>query len=221
MRLLKLAVSLSILLLGACATERYVAPTITSAPRTGLTLRQPVLAAVFDGRTSGSDPAAATELQSALTKLYGSNLQWGNYFDSVPEGRVALRIRIVTLGSSFGSRLVSSVGYATAISSATVSATGAWGSVVGTASGTSSIFGASISGEGWWNGAAWVDVEVQDHRAPKSVHFTVPLAAEHRESNMWGYSSGDKAARQAWDSVSAQLTRTVDEVIRVLRDNEG
>jgi hypothetical protein len=222
MHLLKVVISIiGLSLLGGCATERYVAPTIASVPRTGIKLAQPVLASVFDGRTSGADPTAATELQSALTKIYGGNLQWGNYFDSVPEGRVALRIRIVTLGASFGSRLVSSVNYSTAVSSATISATGAWGSVVGAASGTSSIFGASISGEGWWNGAAWVDVEVEDRRAPKSIRFTVPLVAERRESNMWGYSSGDKAAREAWDSVSAQLTRTVDEIIRVLRDNEG
>lgn len=218
MHVSRFALGLLAMVLVGCATERYVAPTITSAPRTGLVLQQPVLASVFDGRTSGADPTAAETLQSALTKIYGSNLRWGNYFDKVPEGRVAIRIRIVTLGSSFGSRLVSSVTYATAIQSATVSATGPWGIVIGDASGSSSIFGASISGEGWWNGAAWVDVEVQDHRRPKAIHFTVPLAAERRESNMWGYSSGDKAAKEAWDSVSAQLTRTVDGVLRVLRD---
>ena len=38
---------------------------------------------------------------------------------------------------------------------------------------------------------------------------------------MWGYSSGDKAARKAWENVSAQLTRAMDEVLRVLRDAEG
>ena len=209
------------LLLAACATERYVALTITSAPRTGLTLRTPVLASVFDGRTTGADPTAAASLQSELTKIYGSNLQWGNYFDRVPDGRVGLRIRIVTLGSSFGSRLISSVTYSTAVQSATVSAVGAWGSVVGTATGTSSIFGGSISGEGWWNGAAWIDIEVEDHRAQEPIRFIVPIAAERRESNIWGYSSGDKAAKQAWDGVSAQLTRTVDDVIRVLRDSQS
>jgi len=221
MRTPTVAMAAFVLLLSACATERHIAPTITTAPRAGLTLKEPVLASVFDGRTAGADPTAAAALQSELAKIYGESLQWANYFDSVPEGRVALRIRIVTLGSSFGSRLVSSVSYSTAVESATVSAIGPWGRVVGTATGTSSVFGGSVSGEGWWNGAAWVDVEVQDRRSSESVRFTVPLVAEHRESNMWGYSSGDKAARKAWESVSAQLTRAVDEVVRVLRDGEG
>src|SRR5262245_60744345 len=132
-----LTVSLVLLLMG-CATERYVSPTITTAPREGLSLRAPILASVFDGRTTGADPSAAAALQSELTKIYGRSLQWTNYFDTVPEGRVALRIRIVTLGSSFGSRLVSSVSYATAVQSAKISATGPWGQVVGSATGTSS-----------------------------------------------------------------------------------
>jgi hypothetical protein len=189
--------------------------------REGLLLKRPVLASVFDGRTAGADPTAATVLQAELAKIYRGSLQWANYFDSVPDGRVALRIRIVTLGSSFGSRLVSSVSYATAVQSANLAATGPWRQVVGTATGTSSIFGGAVSGEGWWNGAAWVDVEVQDRRNTETIRFVVPLAAEHRESNMWGYASGDKAAREAWENVSAQLTRVVDDIIRVLRDSEG
>jgi hypothetical protein len=73
-----------------------------------------------------------------------------------------------------------------AVDSANVSAVGPWGSLVGTATGTSSVIGGSISGEGWGIGAAWVDVEVQDRRSPKQVRFTVPIVAEDRELNMWG-----------------------------------
>ena len=125
------------------------------------------------------------------------------------------------LGSSFGSRLVSSTTYATAIQSAQFSATGPWGPVVGSATGSSSVFAGSFSGEGWWNGAAWIDVEIQDKRSATQSRFTIPLAAEHREYNMWGYSSGDKAARKAWENASAQLTRAMDDVLRVVRDAEG
>ena len=213
--------ALLVLLCAGCATERYVPPTISTAPRTGLSLKTQVLTSVYDGRTAGADPSAADSLQSELTKIYGPNLQWASYFDPVPKSRVAVRLRIVMLGSSFGSRLISSATYATALQSAQFSATGPWGPVVGSATGSSSVFAGSFSGEGWWNGAAWIDVEIQDNRSSVPSRFTIPLAAEHRESNMWGYSSGDKAARKAWENVSAQLTRAMDEVLRVLRDAEG
>lgn len=212
---------LIVLLCAGCATERYVSPTISTAPRTGLSLRIPVIASVYDGRTTGTDPSAVDSLQSELTKIYGPSLQWAPYFNPVPKGRVAVRLRIVMLGSSFGSRLISSVTYATALQSAQVLASGPWGPVVGSATGSSSVFAGSFSGEGWWNGAAWIDVEIQDNRGSVGNRFTIPLAAEHREFNMLGYSSGDKAARKAWENVSAQLTRAMDEVLRVLRDAEG
>ena len=65
------------------------------------------------------------------------------------------------------------------------------------------------------NGAAWIDIEAQDYRGAKPINFTLPIVAEHRESNMWGYSSGDKAARIAWQRVSVQLTRAMDTIFRV------
>ncbi|MGH8121435.1 MAG: hypothetical protein ACREPT_01540 [Rudaea sp.] len=204
-----------------CATERYATPKITSAPRTGLQLKNPVMASVYDGRTNGADLKAAASLQTELTNIYGGNFQWVSYFDPVPKGRVALRIRIVMLGSSFDSRLISSANFETAVQSARVSLTGPWGGVFGTATGSSTIFGGSFTGEGWWNGAAWIDVEIQDNRSGTPSRFTIPIASEDKESNMWGYSSGDKAASKAWETASAQLTRTIDEVLRTVRDSEG
>ena len=212
---------LLILICTGCATERYVSPTIATSPRTAVTLKNPISAAVFDGRTTGEDQGAASLLKAEITQIYGTNLQWTSYFESAPKGSVSLKFRIIELGSSFGSRLISSATYAIAIQTAQLSATGPWGPVVGTATGSSSVYGGSFSGEGWWNGAAWIDIEIQDNRSTPPSRFTIPLAAEHGESNMWGYSSGDKAARKAWEKVSAQLTRAIDEVLRVLRDSEG
>ena len=212
---------LLILICTGCATERYISPKIATSPRTAITLKNPILSAVYDGRTMGEDQGAASSLRAELSQIYGNNLQWTSYFESVPKGSVSIKFRIIELGSSFGSRLISSVTYATAVQSAQVSATGPWGPVVGTAPGSSSVYGGSFSGEGWWNGAAWIDLEIQDNRSTHLKRFNIPLAAEHRESNMWGYSSGDKAARKAWEIVSAQLTRAIDEVLRVLRDSEG
>ena len=220
MRTINLFLVLSIIICsGGCTTEHYMTTlAINANPRTNLTLRLPVLASVYDGRASGTDQSVVGSLKSELAKVYGSNLEWVPYFAPVPVGRVAVRFRIVTLGSSFGSRLISSSAYTTAIQSTQLSVTGSWRQVIGSTTTTSSIFANSFSGEGWWNGAAWIDVEIQDNRTSPPKHFTIPLAAEHRESNVWGYSSGDKAASKAWENVSGQLTRAVDEVLRILRD---
>ncbi len=206
--------------LGGCATDRYIAPTLSEPPRTGLELNPPILGAVFDGRATQEPKDAASQLQADLSRIYGSSIEWDSYFNKTPQGRVAVRVRIVTLGASFGSRLVSSTAFANAVNSAQGSATGPWGTVVGNVLAQQSVLAGSLSGEGWWNGAAWIDLEVQDCRGPKPISFTLPIVAEHRESNMWGYSSGDKAARIAWQRVSVQLTRAMDTILRAVRDQE-
>lgn len=203
-----------------CATERHIAPTLSEAPRTGLELKPPILGAVFDGRATQDPKDAASQLQADLRRIYEPSIEWTSYFTKTPPGRVAVRVRIVTLGASFGSRLVSSAAFANAVSSAQGSATGPWGSVVGSVSAQQSVLAGSLSGEGWWNGAAWIDLEVQDYRGAKPISFTLPIVAEHRESNMWGYSSGDKAARIAWQQVSVQLTRAMDKIFRAVRDQQ-
>ena len=203
-----------------CATERYVVPKISTQPRIGISLKTPILVSIYDGRTSGGNQESVNILKNELSRIYGKNFEWISYFDETPNGRIAVKFRIVELGSSFGSRLISSVSFENAMQSVKLSAYGPFGSVVGSASGSSSTFGSSFSGEGWWIGAAWVDVEIQDSRAG-NYRFKVPIAAEHKESNMWGYSSGDKAARKAWEKVSAQITRAVDEILIIVRNSES
>lgn len=207
-------------LLAACATERTVSPSISVAPRTGLVISPPILAAVYDGRANVVAADSDATLKSDLGRVYGSSLEWVDYFANTPAGRVSVRVRIVTLGSSFGSRLVSSAAFASAAGTAQGAATGPWGPVVGSISSQQSVLAGSFTGEGWWNGAAWLDLEVQDTRGETPVIFTLPIVAEHRESNMWGYASGDKAARTAWDRVSVQLTRALDAIARTVRDQQ-
>jgi hypothetical protein len=219
-RIIQLAIATlpAVLFASACATERQVAPEIRAAPRPTLELMTPVLGAVFDGRSTYDNKEAAARLQADLTRIYGPSIQWTDYFSKTPSGGVAIRIRLVTLGASFGSRVISAVAFSSAIDSAHISATGPWGPAVGTISANQTVLGGSFSGDGWWNGAAWVDLEVEDRRAEKPIRFTIPIAAEHQESNMWGYASGDKAARVAWDRVAIQLTRALDVILRSLRD---
>lgn len=54
-----------------------------------------------------------------------------------------------------------------------------------------------------------------------TVIFTMPIAAEHKESNIWGYASGRKSGRIAWGNVAVQLTRTMDTILRTVRDMQS
>lgn len=219
--MITIAVMTVLAVFSGCATERYISPTLSESPRTGLVLKPPVLGAVFDGRASQEPKDAAAQLQEDLKRIYGSSIEWSNYFTKTLPGRVAVRVRLVTLGATFGSRLISTVAFADAVSSAKGRATGSWGTVVGNISAQQTLFSGSFSGEGWWNGAACIDLEVQDYRGAKPISFTLPIVAEHREANMWGYSSGDKAARIAWQRVSVQLTRAMDTIFRTVRDQNA
>ncbi|MCF8053658.1 MAG: hypothetical protein K9K75_00295 [Deltaproteobacteria bacterium] len=219
--LLIMSFTILLTLCSGCVAERHISPTLSDSERVGLELKLPILIAVFDGRATKEPSDAASQLQADLKRIYGSSIEWYDYFKMIKPGRVAVRIRIVTLGSSFGNRLISTTAFSNAISSAQVSATGSWGSVVGSFSGQQSVLAGSISGEGWWNGAAWVDIELQDYRGDKPIKFTIPLAAEHREYNMWGYASGDKAALIAWQQVAVQITGVMDSIICTMRDQQN
>ncbi len=43
---------IALAIMGGCATERHIAPTLSEPPRTGLELKPPILGAVFDGRAT-------------------------------------------------------------------------------------------------------------------------------------------------------------------------
>ena len=215
-----MAAIIALIAIGGCTTERHIIPTISVPPRIGLELDPPILCAVLDGRVNQDPKIAASQLQADLGRIYGTSIESVSYFTKTPQGRVAIRVRIVSLGASFGSRLVSSISFANAVSSAQANATDFWGSVVANVSDQQSVFAGSFSGEGWWNGAAWIDLELQDYRGDRPISITMPIVAEHRESNTWGYSSGDKAAHISWQRVSVQLTRAMDAVIRAVRDQQ-
>jgi hypothetical protein len=208
---------LLILFSSGCATERSATPTLSASPRTSITIKNPVVAAVSDDRKAGGDSGAASSLRAELAQVYGDNLRWAPYSESVPKGDVSLKISIIKLGSSFGNRLISPADYASALKSARAKAKGPWRAVVDSAAKSSTVYGGTFTGDGWWNGAAWVDIEVHDNRRASPIRFTIPLAAEYRVSNRWWHYSGDKAARKAWENVSVQLTQAIDEVLQMVR----
>lgn len=213
--------TISILVLSGCASERYIEPTISGLPRTGISLKTPNIGGVFDGRAKQQPNNSASILQNDLNRMYGNSIKWCDYFTEIPKGRVGIRIRIVTLGATFGSRLVSSAAIANAVGSAQGQASGPWGSVVASVTSNQSMVAGSFTGEGWWNGAAWIDIEIQDKYGPTPICFIVPIVAEDHEFNMWGYASGNKAVRISWERASEQLTRAIDAVLRTVRDQEN
>ena len=73
-------------LLTGCATERHISPTISEAPRAGLELKPPILGAVFDGRATQEPKDAASRLQADLSRIYGTSIEWNDYFNKTPPG---------------------------------------------------------------------------------------------------------------------------------------
>jgi hypothetical protein len=71
----------ALLLLGGCATDRAISPTISAEPRTGLLVSPPILGAVYDGRAKQEPKDAAATLQADLSRLYGSSIEWSDYFE--------------------------------------------------------------------------------------------------------------------------------------------
>ncbi len=219
LRFFPILLSLTVLL--GCATERSISPTIGAQPRHDLILNTPVQASVFDGRAGGNQDQASTQLKNELSRIYGPNLEWVPYFSETPVGRISIKYRIVKLGAEFGSRIITASAYASAVQSYQASVPNPWNPLFISGVSNTSVQAASFAGEGWWNGGVWVDIEVTDNRSGVQSSFTIPIAAEHRESNVWGYSSGDKAAQKAWESVASQITRITDSALRMVRDAEG
>lgn len=202
-----------------CSTYKNYTPSVNESSRNGLSLRQPVIVSVFDGRGNrdgGQDPTQ--NIKSGIQKAYPDAVTFSDYFTPTPPGRVRMRIRIQELGSQFGSRIVSGVAIANQFGRASALATDGWNTVVACAQSQQTTFGSAMAAEGWWIGTAWLEVAVEDKRATKNISFAFPIVSEHRESNMWGYGSAQAATKRAWSTASAQLFSTMDSVLLKVRD---
>ena len=208
-----------LVLLSSCASERFVPPALSDGPRADRDLKIAVLATVSDARTEPQPKDAAAELQADLTRIYGSTFEWGGTASPAPPGRVSVRITIRTLGAFYGKRLLSVKEYTERLSASHEKATTTWEPVLASASGQQSVLAAIVPAEGWWNGLAWIDLEIEDSRGPTPVGFILPLAAEHREAGR-GRASGDQAALTAWQRASSRLLAAPDAVVLVMKQDE-
>lgn len=159
---------------------------------------------------------AASVLEKDLKTVYGGSIELTEYFAEVPEDRVTVRIRLKSNEANFGSRIISVSSIQQSYSSAQAQASGAWSSVVVTASENRTTLGSSAT-EGWWVGTSWIDLKVIDNRDKKRSQFTIPLVAEKKRSNTFGYRTASNVTEETWGQVQQQLLQVMDEVLISVR----
>jgi len=218
-RLCLLAASVALVLaVSGCATHRVSLPEINEQPRTGLTLNEPVLIAVHDARADKSDSEdVVAALEQGLVRVYGSAIERADFFEAVPDGRVAVRVRIMANGADFGSRTISAVAITNAFTTARAQASPGWQPVVTVAAEQSSVT-TVFSADGWWVGTSWLELEIEDKRGNDVEHINLPIVAEEKESNTFGYKSASRASQRAWGKVSQRLFQVLDSLMMTLRD---
>ena len=216
-RLSSYLLSVLILYCAGCATHRASVPEIDETPRIGLTLNQPVLVAVHDARADKSNSEAVlSAIEQGLVRAYGTSIEPVGYFEQVPENQVAVRIRLMANGADFESRIISVVAITNGFATARREASSGWQPVVSVAAEQSSITTA-LSTENWWIGTSWLELEIEDTRGV-AERITLPIAAEEREPNTFGYRSASNVSRRAWGRASQQLFRVMDSLLMTLRD---
>jgi hypothetical protein len=221
MRTASILAAMVLLVTAGCATQRSSQPRITASPRTGLSVDSPILFSVFDARSSDSKSSdAASVLEKDLKKVYRGSIESTEYFSEVPEGRVAVKVRLKANKANFGSRIVSTSTVEQSFSTARAEASSAWSSVVVTASETQTTLGSTVQTEGWWVGTSWVELKIIDNRGDSRSEFTIPVIAEKKRSNTLGYRTANKVTEEAWSRVEQQLLQVMDEVLLTVRNQQ-
>ena len=181
-------------------------------------MNQPVLFSVFDARSDKSNSEEVTAaIERGVERAYGSVVEQVGHFAPVPEGRVAVRIRLMANGADFGSRMVSATAISNSFATARAQSSDFWQPVV-TVAAEQSSFTAAFETEGWWVGTSWLEIEIHDERGTEAERITLPIVAEERESNTFGYRSAGRASEKAWVRASQPLFHIMDTLLVPLRD---
>lgn len=204
-----------------CAVQRVAIPEIRDTPRKGLNLAKPVIFSVLDARTDKErSQEAITSMRIGLSYIYGSSLIWAEYFEKIPAGNVAVKIRLKANEANFGVRRVP-IAYVQNRFSATLAvAPNNWVNVVSVASTQQTLLAMSFVPQGRWIGTSWLEVEIVDKRVGESESVNFPIVAEQEEPNTWGYKSASKATNKSWGMVSQHLLQILDSMFLALRDQE-
>jgi hypothetical protein len=218
-RLIAILVLVPLGLIG-CTTNRSSIPEISEPQRVGLELRQPLLISVLDSRSEKpKSKAVVSALENGITNAYGSAVKLVPYYDQAPDDHVIVRIRLMANSANFGSRVISSMTINNSINTARATTSDFWRPVITVATEQSSV-SHSFTTEGWWVGTSWLEIELEDTRFDTSERITVPIVAEEKVSNTFGYRSARKASERSWSLASQQLFRLMDSLIIALRDQE-
>lgn len=212
---------LALVAASACVGHRTLIPSIQESPRQGLSLQRPVRIAILDARPDKHDSdEVVSSLREGLSRIYGDSLVWVPYFEPTPPDEVSLRIRVLACGADFGSRLFAARTLASASSAGSTSVATPWGFVLAEASSQPALLAGDRAGPGWWIGASWLELQLEDRRFGAEA-LVFPIAAEDRQPNFWGYWSAHRAAKRAWFQVAQGLVRGIDVLLLAIRDLEN
>ena len=201
-----------------CATYAAIDPSVKGYVRL-VEVSRPVVVSVLDGR-AGTDINAVPRLQTSLDRMYKGSIERADYASAVERGDVAVKIRIIEIGSNLGTRIITKKVYLSTFLDEIVSAEEPWRDLAADCSSNRYLLDDDAPIEGWWVGIARIEAKVIDNRQEPPISFTIPLAGEQRRSNFWGHMSAEKSAKQAWNKVSAQLTGLLDGVIEVVKESD-
>ena len=143
----------------SCATKRIVVPEISEPPREGLLLTNPVILSLLDARTDKEkSQEILSSIKNGLTNVYGSSTEWAEYFERVPRGKVAVKIRLKANEANFETRLIPLTYVETSFSTTLSTVSTNWSTVVYAASTQQTTFSTSFIPQGYWVGTSWLEL---------------------------------------------------------------
>ena len=157
--------------------------------------------------------ATVESIKQGLKTIYGDAIIFKSYFDKTEDSTVAIKINIKEIGSQFGSRVIYYQTVHNQIIAASSAAVTSWGSAVSSVIISQPIYQDNFVAQGWWMGAAYLDISLVDNLNNNKKIIDFPFVGEDKQNNTWGYKSGSIAAQNAWNKTSAHLLDLIDSVI--------
>lgn len=202
------------LILSSCQTYKTITPSIIGKPRQDFKLYKPIVIAIKDSRANVSNQEETIEsLKKGLKSIYGEAIEFKPYFTKTDDNSIAIKINIKEIGSQFGSRVIYYQTIHNQINIASSAAVSSWGSAVATAITTQPIYQDNFIAQGWWMGAAHLEITLIGNLNDNKKIIEFPFVGEDKQSNTWGYKSGEIAAKNAWNKTSDHLLDLIDGVI--------
>lgn len=217
----KLALILLVTLACSCQTYRTITPTISASPRTEYKLEKPIIIAFKDSRQTVKNNAPIIDsLKADLKRIYGDNIVFASFYDKTDNGRVAIKIDIKEIGSTFGTRVIKYQSYYNQVTAVSSSISTYWGSSVSSVIVSQPVIRNNYSAQGYWVGTSYLNVTLVDKLHKGDDIYDFPFVGEDMQSNTWGYKSAKTAAEKSWSKVSIHLLELIDSISLKLIESE-